>query len=212
MTTMMTAMRRSFVSVGVAAAALAMSQVVVAAPTIGQPAPAFTATDHTGAKVSLDQYRGKTVVIEWTNHDCPYVKKHYDSGSMQALQKEATGKGVVWLTVVSSAPGLQGYVTSANADQLVLKGRNSAPTKLLLDPNAALGHLYNAKTTPHLFIVDATGKLAYMGGIDNKPTNNQADLKGARNYVREALNDIAAGRAVATPVSQPYGCAMKYAS
>jgi len=212
MTTMMTALRRTFVSAGVAAAAVAMSQAAVAAPTIGQPAPAFTAKDHTGQNVSLEQFRGKTVVIEWTNHDCPYVKKHYDSGSMQALQKEATGKGVVWLTVVSSAPGLQGYVTSANADQLVLKGRNSAPTKLLLDPNAALGHLYVAKTTPHLFIVDAAGKLVYNGGIDNKPTNSQADLKGAKNYVRAALDDIAAGRPVATPVSQPYGCSMKYAT
>lgn len=212
MNTKMTALRHILVSAGVTALVAALSPAAVAAPAVGQPAPAFTATDASGQKVSLDQYRGKTVVLEWTNHDCPYVKKHYDSGSMQALQKEATGNGVVWLQVVSSAPGQQGYVTTANAEKVVVKDRNAAVTRLLLDPAGTLGHQYAAKTTPHMYIVDATGKLVYMGGIDDKPTNRQADLKDAKNHVRAALADMAAGRAVATPVSQPYGCSVKYAS
>lgn len=212
MNTTMTALRRTLLSAGFAAVVLVLSPIVRAAPTVGQAAPAFTATDASGQKVALDQYRGKTVVLEWTNYECPYVKKHYDSGSMQALQKEATGNGVVWLQVVSSAPGQQGYVTTANADKLVVKDRSASVTRLLLDPAGTLGHQYAAKTTPHMYIVDATGKLVYMGGIDDKPTASQADLKGARNYVRAALADIAANRPVATPVSRPYGCSVKYAS
>lgn len=184
---------------------------VQAAPTVGEPAPAFTAVDATGKNIALDQYRGKTVVLEWTNHECPYVKKHYESNNIQTLQKEAAAQGVVWLSVISSAPGNQGYVQGADALRLT-KERGAAPANVLLDPKGDLGRLYNARTTPHLFIIDASGKLVYQGGIDDKPTSAKADLKDAKNFVRAALSDIAGKRAVSTPVSQPYGCSVKYAS
>jgi hypothetical protein len=180
-------------------------------PAVGQPAPEFSGTDISGKKISLDQYRGKTVVLEWTNPECPFVRKHYGSGNMQALQKETTAKGIVWLTIDSSAPGQQGYLTPGDADRLN-KERGAAPTDMLLDPTGQIGHLYNARTTPHMFIVDPTGKLVYMGGIDDKPTTSTSDISGATNYVRAALQDMAAGKAVAAPVTRPYGCSVKYAS
>lgn len=180
-------------------------------PSVGQPAPEFTGTDTRGKKVSLDQYRGKTVVLEWTNPECPFVRKHYGSGNMQALQKETTTKGIVWLTIDSSAPGQQGYLTPGDADRLN-KERGAAPTDMLLDPTGQIGHLYNARTTPHMFIIDPTGKLVYMGGIDDKPTTSTSDISGATNYVRAALQDMAAGKPVAAPVTRPYDCSVKYAS
>jgi peroxiredoxin len=197
---------------GVLAAAMLSTLVAVdvsAAPAIGQPAPAFKAVDSAGKPVTLEQYRGKTVVLEWTNHECPYVRKHYESGNMQSLQKEATGSGVVWLSIVSSAPGEQGYVKGPQADQLT-KSRSAAPTSVLLDPAGTVGKLYDARTTPHMYVIDAAGKLVYMGGIDDKATSDKVDIKTAKNLVRAALADVAAGRAVATPVSRPYGCNVKY--
>ena len=185
--------------------------VAAAAPVIGQSAPAFTGTDTAGRKISLEQFRGKIVVLEWTNPDCPYVRKHYGSGNMQALQKEATATGVVWLSIYSSAPGTQGFVQPAEADRLT-QSRNAAPTDVLLDPTGDIGHLYNARTTPHMFVIDTTGKLVYMGGIDDKPTTSKSDIPGATNYVRAALQDLASGRPVATPVTRPYGCSVKYSS
>lgn len=175
----------------------------------GKQAPDFTARDTAGKEVKLSSFRGKTVVLEWTNHQCPYTVKHYASGNMQALQKDATGDGVVWLTIVSSAPGTQGYVEAAEADKLT-RDRKAEPSAVLLDPEGSVGHLYEAKTTPHMFVVDASGKLIYMGAIDDKPTSNQADIKGARNYVREALDALAEGRPIAVASARPYGCSVKY--
>ncbi len=205
--------RRAVVaSVAAVAAAFSLTSLTAsAAPAVGQAAPAFKAVDSNGQSLSLDQYLGKTVVLEWTNHECPYVKKHYESSNMQALQKEATAQGVVWLSVISSAPGEQGFVKAADANRLS-KERGAAPTRVLLDPSGVLGKLYNARTTPHMFVIDAAGKLVYMGGIDDKPTAAKSDLAKAKNHVRAALGDLTAKRPVATPVSQPYGCNVKYAS
>lgn len=192
------------------AAALALAVLRADSPAVGAPAPAFTATDMTGKSVSLSDFKGKYVVIEWTNDGCPFVKKHYGTGSMPATQKWATEQGVVWLSVVSSAPGAQGYVDSAAA-QALYKGDYWKGTKVLLDPEGTLGHLYQAKTTPHMFVIDPDQNLRYMGGIDNKPSANPADLDGATNYVRQALTELRAGKAVSVPRSRPYGCSVKYA-
>lgn len=196
-------------AIGLTVFAMLASPAKANAPTIGQPAPAFQLTDSNGATHSLNDFRGKTVVLEWSNHDCPYVIKHYGSGNMQGLQREAAADGVVWLTIVSSAPGKQGHVDGAKANALT-QSRNAAPTAVLLDPNGAVGRAYDARTTPHMYIINTQGVLVYQGGIDNKPTANPADLASATNYVRAALADVEAGRPVATPVSQPYGCSVKY--
>jgi peroxiredoxin len=179
-----------------------------AGPAIGQPAPNFSAPDADGRTRSLSQYRGKTVVLEWTNADCPYVKKHY-SGAMQSLQRDAARDGVVWLSIVSSAPGEQGHVTGAQAKQLTTS-RNAAPSAVLLDPSGAVGRLYGAKTTPHMFVINPQGRVVYAGGIDDVPSNKVEDLQRAKPLVRLALADVKAGRAVAIPASRPYGCAVKY--
>lgn len=205
----MPVIRRSVLS---AAVALSFVSAVpaLAAPAIGQPAPAFSATDADGKTRSLADFTGKTVVLEWTNEGCPYVGKHYKSGSMQKLQKSATADGVVWLTVVSSAPGAQGYLTPEAAKGW--KSRHEAgSTALLLDPSGKVGKAYGARTTPDMYVVDKTGKLVYMGGIDDKPVADPASLKGANNYVADALADLKAGRPVATPVTKSYGCSVKYA-
>lgn len=192
------------------AAAIALAASAAhAAPIVGQAAPAFTAKDADGKTRSLSEFNGKTVVLEWTNDGCPYVQKHYKSGAMQGLQKAAAKDGVVWLTLISSAPGKQGYLEGAQAKGW--KATNGAgSTALLLDPTGQVGQAYEAKTTPHMYIVDKTGKLAYMGGIDDKPTADPASLKGANNYVSAALSDIKAGRMVSTAVTKPYGCTIKY--
>lgn len=182
-----------------------------AAPQVGAPAPAFTATDSNGVTHSLADFRGKTVVLEWTNHDCPFVIKHYATDNMQALQRAATATGVVWLAVISSAPGEQGHVSGAEANRIAAE-RKAAPTAILLDPDGTVGRAYAARTTPHMYIIDAAGTLVYMGGIDDRPTADKADVPGATNFVRAALDDIAAGRPVATPTSRPYGCSVKYKS
>ena len=198
-----------FRPIAFAAALTFVAGPALAAPAIGQPAPAFTVKDGAGQTRSLAEFKGKTVVLEWTNDGCPYVQKHYKSGAMQGLQKSAAKDGVVWLTLISSAPGKQGYLEGAQARGW--KATNGAgSTALLLDPTGQVGHAYEAKTTPHMYIVDKTGKLVYMGGIDDKPTADPASLKGANNYVSAALSDIKAGRAVSTPVSKPYGCTIKY--
>jgi peroxiredoxin len=201
---------RRHLSLAAAAALLAGGGATAqgAGPAIGQPAPNFSAVDADGRTRSLSQFRGKTVVLEWTNHECPYVKKHY-GGNMQAQQREATREGVVWLSIVSSAPGQQGHITGAQAKQ-VTASRNASPTAMLLDPGGAVGRLYGAKTTPHMFVVNPQGRLVYAGGIDDVPTNKVEDLPRAKQLVRLALADVKAGRAVATPTSRPYGCAVKY--
>jgi hypothetical protein len=181
---------------------------------IGEAAPAFTGIDTSGHQHNLSQYKGKFVVLEWTNQGCPYTQKHYDSGNMQRLQKEWTSRGVVWLTVISSAPGQQGgqqgYVTAEQENDYVRKV-SAAPTAVLLDPKGDLGHLYGAKTTPHMFVINPEGKLVYDGAIDDKPTTEESDLAGAKNYVKAALEEAMAGKPVQVATSRPYGCSVKYA-
>ncbi|RZJ17319.1 MAG: thioredoxin family protein [Brevundimonas sp.] len=173
-----------------------------------QTAPNFTLVDADGVQRSLADFRGKTVVLEWTNEGCPYVKKHY-TGAMQALQRAATADGVVWLTIISSAPGTQGFVEGAEARAWKAK-HSAALTHLLLDPTGQVGRLYDAKTTPDMRVIDAEGRLIYVGGIDDRPTNKVEDLQGATNYVQAALDDVEAKRPVRTAFAQPYGCSIKY--
>jgi peroxiredoxin len=196
---------------GALAMGLAMTTgtLVSASVQTGTPAPSFTATDSNGKQHSLAAYKGKTVILEWTNHECPYTVKHYVTGNMQDLQKSSTGAGAVWLTVVSSKPGTQGHVSGLEANELT-NDRKAQPTAVLLDPKGELGKMYGATTTPHMFIIDKDGKLVYMGGIDDKPTVSRADVKGARNYVREALDAMAAGKPIAAAATRPYGCSVKY--
>ncbi|HXW17486.1 MAG TPA: redoxin domain-containing protein [Candidatus Acidoferrales bacterium] len=177
---------------------------------VGEPAPAFSASDSNGKSHSLAEYRGKFVVLEWTNRGCPYTQKHYNSGNMQRLQKEWTGRGVIWLTVLSSAPGKQGYLTASDENAYV-KQVNASPTAVLLDPTGALGHLYDAKTSPHMFIISPEGTLIYDGAIDDRPTTDTADVNGAKNYVSLALSEAMAGKPVSVATSRPYGCSVKYA-
>jgi len=177
---------------------------------VGEPAPDFTATDTNGKVHKLSEYQGKFVVLEWTNRGCPYTQKHYNSGNMQRLQREWTGRGVIWLTVISSAPGKQGYVT-ASEENAYLKQVNAAPTAVLLDPAGTLGHLYDAKTTPHIFIINPKGSLIYNGAIDDRPTTDLTDVNGAKNYVSMALEEATSGKPVSNPTTRPYGCSVKYA-
>jgi peroxiredoxin len=178
---------------------------------VGTAAPAFTAVDSNGKTHNLSDFKGKTVVLEWTNHECPFVKKHYESGNMQALQKEKTGKGVVWLSVISSAPGEQGNVTPEKANELT-KTRNASPVAVLMDADGKVGKLYQARTTPHMYVIDKNGVLQYMGAIDDNSSKNPADAKTANNYVRAAVDNVLKGESVKTPTTQPYGCSVKYAS
>jgi len=178
---------------------------------VGEAAPAFTATDTYGKQHSLAEYRGKYVVLEWHNQGCPYTKKHYDSGNMEQLQRYWTGKGVAWLTVISSAPGEQGYVT-ADQENAYVKKMNAAPTAVLLDPKGDLGHLYGAKTTPHMFVINPQGQLIYEGAIDDRPTTDVSDIAGAKNYVTLALEEAMTGKPVATAATRAYGCSVKYAN
>ena len=176
----------------------------------GALAPDFKGTDSNGVQHTLSAYRGKYVVLEWANQGCPYDRKHYLSGSIESQQREWTAKGVVWLSVISSAPGEQGYVTPSE-ENAYLKTMRAAPTAALLDPTGAIGRLYEAKTTPHIFIIDPTGKLIYQGALDDKPTTEQEDLKGARNYLNETLTAAMAGKPVSVASTRPYGCSVKYA-
>lgn len=176
----------------------------------GSPAPDFKGTDSNGRPQTLSQYRGKFVVLEWANQGCPYDRKHYLSGSMEQQQRDWTGKGVVWLSVISSAPGMQGYVTPVE-ENAYLQKMHASPTAALLDPDGNIGRLYSAKTTPHIFVIDPKGTLIYEGAIDDKPTPDPDDLKGARNYLNEALDEAMAGKPVTVSSTRPYGCSVKYA-
>jgi peroxiredoxin len=176
----------------------------VVAVKVGEPAPTFTATDNQGKVHNLASYKGKWIVLEWHNQACPYVVKHYRGGNMQKLQKEWTGKGIVWLSIVSSGPGKAGYVTAEESVAYV-KEQNASPTAVLLDPTGAVGHLYEAKTTPHMFVINPQGVLIYDGAIDDKPTRDVADVATATNYVSAALTEAMAGKPVSVPTSRPYG-------
>jgi peroxiredoxin len=193
----------------IAAAALSLAGAAAAAPQIGAPAPDFQAMDAEGHPRALKDFAGKVVVLEWISSDCPYTAKHYNSGTMQSLQKAARKQGVVWLTLSSAAPGRADYFTPQTALAWRRKVR-SAATAILLDGDGKIGRAYGAKVTPHMFVVDAAGRLVYMGGIDDRPYADPASLKGARPYVALALADLKAGRAVATPVTAPYGCSIRY--
>lgn len=200
-------MNRMKAAVTVATLVLAWGSAFALKP--GEQAPDFKGTDSNGKTQTLAQYRGKYVVLEWTNRDCPYTRKHYASGNMEALQKQWTAKGVVWLTVISSAPGEQGYATAAQENEYLEK-MHAAPTAVVLDPSGGIGRLYDAKTTPNMFVVDPSGKLVYEGAIDDQPTPDPASLKDARNFVSAALEQSMSGQPVATPVTRPYGCSVKY--
>lgn len=203
---MMKLLRRTLIVAALAAPAFAH-----ATATVDAPAPTFSAVTADGKTVSLADYKGKTVVLEWTNHDCPYVKKHYGSGNMQAQQKDAAAQGVVWLQVISSAPGQQGFVDGATAQKLNAD-RSAVPAATLLDPKGDLGKLYGAQTTPHMYVIRPDGVLAYKGGIDSLATADKADIARAEPYVKEALAAVAAGKKVEKASTRPYGCSVKYAS
>ncbi len=203
------ALLRTAVALAIIAPLAGHVTAVAAAPAVGQPAPAFTGLDSDGNSHALADFRGQTVILEWTNHDCPYVQKHYGTGNMQALQKDTTSEGTIWLSVISSAPGEQGHIDGATANALT-KQRDAAPTAVLLDPAGEIGRMYDARTTPHMYIIDEQGTLVYRGGIDDRPTANPADVEGATNYVRLALADLAADRPVSEPVTRAYGCSVKY--
>jgi hypothetical protein len=175
----------------------------------GETAPEFKGTDSNGKTETLAQYRGKYVVLEWANKGCPYERKLYESGTMESLQKQWTAKGVVWLSVLSSAPGQQGNVSPAEENDY-LRTMKAAPTAAILDPSGNIGRLYAAKTTPHMFVIDPQGKLIYQGAIDDQPSPDPSTLKGAKNYVSAALEESMAGKPVATPVTRSYGCSVKY--
>jgi len=182
-----------------------------AAVAVGSPAPDFTATDSKGKTHSLGEFKGKTVVLEWNNPECPFVGKHYGSGNMQKQQADAAAAGVVWLTVNSAAKGKQGYVDGPAADAYVQK-TGAKPSAYLLDREGIVGKLYGARTTPHMYVIDGQGTLRYMAGIDSVPSTDPDDLKGATQYVRQALTEISSGKPVSVPTSQPYGCGVKYGS
>jgi peroxiredoxin len=202
--------RRHVIALGAALVLGGLAPIAHASPETGKPAPDFTAVDSKGNSVKLSGLRGKTVVLEWTNHDCPYVQKHYGAGNMQKLQGEAASDGVVWLTLISSAKGEQGHVSPAEADALTAE-RNANPAHVLFDEKGKIGRAYGARTTPHMYVINPEGTLVYMGGIDDKATANKADIASATNYVTQALDAVKAGKPVATPVARPYGCSIKYA-
>ena len=177
---------------------------------VGDHAPDFTATASNGKTIHLSDYRGKYVVLEWHNNGCPYVGKHYKSGNMQRLQKQWTRDGVIWFTILSSAPGKQGYVTASEENDYLTK-MQAAPTAALLDPSGGIGHLYDAKTSPQMVVINPQGVVIYSGAIDDKPTTDLQDVPTATNYVSLALQQSMAGKPVETPSTRPYGCSVKYA-
>ncbi|MCR4295931.1 MAG: thioredoxin family protein [Elusimicrobia bacterium] len=190
-----------------AAALLCLTAAAHAAPRLGKPAPDFTLSDQDGKAVKLSDAKGKLVVLEWFNEGCPFVKKHYGSNNMQGLQKKYAKKDVVWYTVVTGKKGKQGYLTPEEAQDR-LKGMGSKA--ILRDEKGDVGRLYSAKATPHMYVIDKKGNLIYMGGIDDNPSADPADIKGARNHVAAALDEVLAGKPVSTPSSAPYGCSVKY--
>jgi peroxiredoxin len=201
--------RSSLLIMGGAAASLALPGSALARPQVGVAAPAFSGVGSDGKAYRLADYSGKIVVLEWTNHECPYVAKHYRSGNMQALQKDAVTKGFVWLTIISSMPESQGYVSAAQANDLT-RARNASPAAVLLDPDGVIGRAYDARVTPHMYVIDPKGTLVYMGGIDSIRSTSLDDVPKATPYVKDAMQQIAAGKPIANAVTQAYGCTIKY--
>ena len=176
---------------------------------VGEPAKDFTLKSAAGKEVSLSDYKGKVVVLEWTNTGCPFVKKHYGSGNMQKLQKDAAAKGVVWLTICSSAPGKQGNLSAADASKLVAE-EGAAPAAYLIDEDGKVGQLYGAKRTPEMYVINKEGTLVYHGAIDDKKSPDPADIASSKNHVVAALDEVLAGKPVSTPKTEAYGCSVKY--
>lgn len=191
------------------AAALVLVAGVVQAVEPGDAAPDFTLTDANGKQHTLADAKGKIVVLEWTNYDCPFVKKHYGTDAMQSLQRKYTGKGVVWYSIASSAPGKQGYYDAA-AWRKRVANREASPTALLLDADGTVGRRFGAKTTPHMFVIDTNGKLVYAGAIDDKRGVNPKEVATAKNHVAPVLDKLLAGESVAPKGTRPYGCSVKY--
>jgi peroxiredoxin len=202
-------MLRTIAFIAAGLVALATAGTAVAAAKINEPAPEFTLTDSNGTAHSLSDFRGKTVVLEWTNAECPFVVKHYKPGNMQRQQAEATANGVVWLTINSGAPGKQGHVDGAGANAII-EQTGGKQTAYLIDADGKVGRLYGARTTPHMYVIDGEGVLRYMGAIDSNPSGDPADIAAATQYVEVALAELAAGKPVTAPVTQPYGCSVKY--
>lgn len=190
-------------------AVLAASAAAWATPIVGELAPDFTLVDSNGESHTLSDYGGQRVILEWTNHDCPYVRKHYGTGNMQSLQRDATEDGIVWLSIISSAPGRQGYVTGEEANMLTAS-RGAYPDAVLFDPEGNVGRAYAARTSPHMYIIDEGRVLRYMGAIDDQPTTRRSSVEIANNYVRLALADMNAGRDVEITETTAYGCSIKY--
>jgi len=204
--------RKTFL-VGVALTGLAFgatSALAQSGPRTGVKAPDFSVVDVEGKMQKLSDFAGKTVILEWTNHDCPYVRKHYNSANMQNHQKDMTKEGIVWLTVISSPPGEQGYANAAMAKDLT-KSRNAAPSNVLLDPKGTMGRAYGAQTTPHMYIITPDSTLVYAGAIDDKPSASPSSLNGAKSYVRQAVSELKAGKPVSQASTKAYGCYIKLA-
>lgn len=200
--------RRPFVALGALAPLASLLPAVSHAATVGRPAPDFTLTDTSGKPVKLSDFRGKPVVLEWNNPGCPFVKKHYQ-GNMQALQKEATGKSMVWLAINSTEDGSVDYMTPPQLGRW-MQDQKAAPTATLMDEDGKVGAAYAARVTPHMYIVDARGVLVYAGGIDSIPSARVEDIARATNYIRQAVAEIGAGKPLSVASSQPYGCTIKY--
>lgn len=183
--------------------------VAAGGPDLGKPAPAFSGTDTTGKRVSLADLKGQLVVLEWSNHQCPYVRKHYGAGNMQKTQAAARELGVVWITIISSGPGEQGHVSAAEANRLTAE-RNAKPSHVLLDPEGRIGRMYAARVTPHMFIIGTDGTLLYKGAIDSIRSSRPSDIERAKNYVTAALGEIKAGKPVADADTIAYGCTIHY--
>jgi peroxiredoxin len=193
------------------AAAFLAAGIAHSAPAVGQKAPAFSLTDTAGKTVKLSDFQGKHVVLEWNNPGCPYVRKHYDSANMQALQKEVTGKGVVWLAINSTADAHPDYLTPAQLARWMAQ-QKAAPSATLMDEEGKVGKAYGARTTPHMYMIDPKGTLIYAGGIDSNPSYSAESIKTATNFVRQGVNEALAGKALSNPVTAPYGCSVKYKS
>ena len=201
-------MKTSLIAIAVTAFA-ATTLLAVDSPPVGSAAPDFSLTDAKGKTHALSEYKGKYVVLEWFNPECPFVKKHYGPGNMQKLQEDYTSKGVVWLTIDSSAPGTEGNLSPEQA-QKTMSSWKTHQTALLLDPEGKAGRAYGAKNTPHMFVINPEGKVIYEGAIDSKPTPNPSDIQNSTNYVKVALDESMAGKPVSNANTKPYGCSVKY--